>query len=68
MAVRAIPEGFHSVTPSMPVDGARKFIDFIRRTRIRCGSACRSLQFVSAATTCSTIASALSRISESVAS
>jgi uncharacterized glyoxalase superfamily protein PhnB len=31
MAVRAIPEGFHSVTPSMPVDGARKFIDFIKQ-------------------------------------
>ena len=31
MAVRPIPEGFHSVTPSIPVDGARKFIDFMKQ-------------------------------------
>jgi uncharacterized glyoxalase superfamily protein PhnB len=31
MAVRPIPEGFHSVTPSMPINGARKFIDFIKQ-------------------------------------
>ena len=30
MAVRAIPEGFHTVTPSLVVNDAAKLIDFIK--------------------------------------
>src|SRR5581483_1499737 len=30
MAVKAVPEGFHTVTPSLAVDGAAKLIDFIK--------------------------------------
>ena len=30
MAVRPIPEGFHTVTPSLVVNGAAKLIDFIK--------------------------------------
>ncbi len=30
MAVRAIPEGFHTVTPFLTVRGAAKLIDFLR--------------------------------------
>jgi len=30
MAVTAIPEGFHSVTPSLVVKGAAKLIDFVK--------------------------------------
>ncbi len=30
--VRAIPEGYHSVTPSLIVDGAPRLIDFLKRT------------------------------------
>jgi PhnB protein len=30
MAVKAIPEGYHSVTPSLVVKGADKLIDFIK--------------------------------------
>jgi uncharacterized glyoxalase superfamily protein PhnB len=31
MAVRAIPEGYHSVTPTLNVQGAAKAIDFVKR-------------------------------------
>ena len=31
MAVRAIPEGFHSVTPYMTVQGVAKLIDFLKQ-------------------------------------
>jgi len=31
MAVRAIPEGFHSVTPYMTVEGVAKLIDFLKQ-------------------------------------
>src|SRR4051812_5751093 len=31
MAVKPIPEGFHNVTPYMIVDGADKFIDFVKK-------------------------------------
>jgi PhnB protein len=30
MAVKAIPEGYHSVTPSLAVKGAAKLIDFVK--------------------------------------
>jgi uncharacterized glyoxalase superfamily protein PhnB len=30
MAVKAIPDGYHSVTPSLAVNGAAKLIDFVR--------------------------------------
>lgn len=30
-AVRAIPEGYHSVTPSLAVEGASKLIDFLKQ-------------------------------------
>lgn len=30
MAVKAIPEGYHSVTPSLVVNGAAKLIDFVK--------------------------------------
>jgi uncharacterized glyoxalase superfamily protein PhnB len=30
MAVKAIPEGYHSVTPSLVVKGAAKLIDFLK--------------------------------------
>ena len=30
MAVKAIPEGYHSVTPSLSVQGAGKLIDFLK--------------------------------------
>ena len=30
MAVKAIPEGYHSVTPSLVVNGAAKLIDFMK--------------------------------------
>lgn len=30
MAVKAIPEGYHTVTPSLSVKGAGKFIDFLK--------------------------------------
>ena len=30
MAVKAIPEGYHSVTPSLSVQGAAKLIDFLK--------------------------------------
>ena len=32
MAVNPIPEGYHSVTPSVIVDGAEKFIQFVSAT------------------------------------
>ena len=31
MPVKPIPEGFHTVTPSISVNGARKFIDFMKQ-------------------------------------
>jgi PhnB protein len=31
MAVRAIPEGFHSVTPYMTIQGVAKLIDFLKQ-------------------------------------
>ncbi len=31
MAVRPIPEGYHSVTPSLNIQGAARWIDFARR-------------------------------------
>lgn len=31
MAVKPIPEGFHTVTPYLMVEGASKLIDFLRR-------------------------------------
>ena len=30
MATKSIPDGYHSITPSFIVDGAQKFIDFIK--------------------------------------
>jgi PhnB protein len=30
MAVKAIPDGYHAVTPSLVVKGAAKFIDFLK--------------------------------------
>jgi PhnB protein len=30
MATKSIPEGYHSITPSFCVDGAQKFISFIK--------------------------------------
>ena len=30
MAVRAVPEGFHTVTPTLTVKGAAKLIDFLK--------------------------------------
>ena len=30
MATKSIPEGYHSITPSFCVDGAQKFIDFLK--------------------------------------
>ncbi len=30
MAVKPIPEGFHSVTPALVVDGAAKLVDFLK--------------------------------------
>jgi PhnB protein len=32
MAVKAIPDGYHSVTPYLVVDGAEKLIDFLKIT------------------------------------
>jgi PhnB protein len=32
MAVKAIPEGYHSVTPSLVVNGAAKFIEFVKES------------------------------------
>jgi PhnB protein len=31
MATKSIPEGYHSITPSFCVDGAQKFIEFIKQ-------------------------------------
>src|SRR5262245_11198837 len=31
MAVKAIPEGYHSVTPYLVIDGAAKALDFYKR-------------------------------------
>jgi PhnB protein len=31
MAVKAVPEGYHSVTPSLVVKGAAEFIDFVKQ-------------------------------------
>jgi PhnB protein len=30
MAIKSIPEGYHSITPSFCVEGAQEFIDFIK--------------------------------------
>ena len=30
MAIKSIPEGYHSITPSFCVDGAQKFINFLK--------------------------------------
>src|SRR5260370_37567427 len=30
MATKSIPEGYHSITPSFCVDGAQKFINFLK--------------------------------------
>jgi len=31
MAVQPIPEGFHTVTPYLSVEGAKEFVDFLKR-------------------------------------
>jgi len=31
MAVKPIPEGYHTITPYLPVDGGAKLLDFVKR-------------------------------------